>query len=150
MAWRFVRPGMPDAAPLLDSSISHSGSFSARMERSAAGNCPDLCGYWTAPIAVTPGRQYTISVWFRGDAGVVNRFGVVVTMRVQSPDGSYLPLYAFLGKADSEGWAETAGTFAVPAGFTSILVDISAWRNRDFPAATGVIWIDDVTVVPAP
>ena len=141
---------MADAPPLLDGSVSHSGTSSARMEHTAGGNCPVTCGYWTAPIAVTPGHEYTISVWFRGDDGVVNRFGVYITMRVQAPGGSYQPLYAGIGMADSDVWIQRTATFAVPATFSSILIDISPWRNMAFPDATGVIWIDDVAVVATP
>jgi hypothetical protein len=146
-AWRFVRPGMADAGPFLDGSASHSGARSAKLERTAGGNCPESCGYWSAPITVVPGNDYTISVWFRGDEGVVNRFGVYVTMRVQTPDGSYAPLYAFIGDAESDGWLQASGTFAVPVDITAILIDISPWRNMALPDAAGVIWIDDVSVV---
>jgi hypothetical protein len=114
------------------------------------GNCPETCGYWTAPIAVTAGREYAIRVWYQGTDDVVSRFGVYVTMRVQASDGSYLPLYAFIGKADSGGWLQTTATFAVPGDFSSMLIDISPWRNMALPDATGVIWIDDVTVVAVP
>jgi hypothetical protein len=144
--WTFVRPGPGTSAAFLDRTASRTGQASARLDHVPNGNCPDICGIWTEPIPVTPGQEYQFTVWFKVNDDLIGRSGVYVTMRVPDPAGNYHALFAFPTGTSTPDWTPASRSLRIPASVTSIVLDISPWRNIDFPNAQGTIWIDDVSV----
>jgi hypothetical protein len=144
--WRIVRTDGPDLPPLLDGTIARTGRNSARIDHVPGGNCPAVCGYWTAPIAVTPGQQYEISAWFKLSDTLVGQSGIYVTLRVAGAGGAFEPLFGFPVGARTAEWTQALRTLTVPATTAAIVIDISWWRNIEFPNAQGTIWLDDISI----
>jgi hypothetical protein len=95
---------------------------------------------------VTPGQEYQFTVWYKVSESLTGRSGVYVTMRIPDSAGNYHALFAFPADATSSDWTPVSRPLRVPASVSSIVLDISPWRNLEFPSAQGTIWIDDVSV----
>jgi hypothetical protein len=126
--------------------VAHTGRNSARIDHVPGGNCPAVCGYWTPPIAVTPGQQYEVSAWFKLSDALIGQSGIYVTLRVAGAGGAYEPLFGFPAGARTAEWTQAVRTLTVPATAAAIVIDISWWRNIEFPNAQGTIWLDDISV----
>ena len=145
-SWRIVRAGAANLPPQLDATVARTGLYSARIEHVPSGNCPGVCGYWTSPISVLPGQQYEVSAWFRVSDSLLNQSGIYLTVRVPDGSGGFQPLFGFPAGARSVEWTLASRMLTVPASVAMIVIDISWWRNIDFPNAQGTIWLDDVSV----
>jgi hypothetical protein len=144
--WRIVRAGGSDLPTLHDTTVARTGNNSARIDHFPGGNCPGICGYWTPPMAVTPGQQYEISAWFKLSDTLVGQSGIYVTLRVAGAGGTFEPLFGFPAGARTAEWTQVVRSLTVPATSAAIVIDISWWRNIEFPNAQGTIWLDDISV----
>ena len=140
MIWR---PWMPGAARFAaDRSVSHSGSWSARISRAAGSHLSGCPAFYVAPIAaINPASTYTAGAWVRGQSAA----GLTRVVLVWSDSAGH-----FIGSTASvpmspgtSGWQHLVVGTRPPALASAVEIDLQVCENP------GTSWFDDVTFAPA-
>lgn len=115
-------------APVADNTIFHTGSYSAKL----SNYYPSI----TQQHVVTPGQQYTLEFWCRGDGTHQGQYWV--------QDATHdTPIVAYPTQTGNitTTWTKVTQTYTVPAACTLVTIGF-----MNYNGATQNTWIDDVTV----
>jgi hypothetical protein len=135
--WSIFDPAQAQFAR--DTTVSHSGGASARIENAAASTTQVPAFYISPPRAfVIPGGHYTASVWARGQRAT-GYSGIAIAF--------FQANGAYLGDAQSApiapgttGWTDLIASGVAPTGTAYVQVHLKSANN------TGAVWFDDVNL----
>ena len=157
--WRRIRFDGTELPLVIDKGVAHTGACSLKLERRTTGDCPTICGYWTAgTIPVDSSKVYSFTAWIRGSSSLIERAALVAAFRVLDAAGNEISRGG-IGRTLSGGsiesdWQQLQIRIGPtpsqpldrpwPPGAASLIIDM-AWTGT--PRQDGVegdIWIDDV------
>ncbi len=133
--WEFSMPPTPQASIVRDSSVAHTGRFSARFTapvKAAFQTYMNACQVWNARNL--SGRRVRLSGWGKTDNLVDSAYLSVFSTGLYGVDGS-LAGDAFTGTRD---WSFYSVEFDVPKDTYTV------WARAGVQASPGTTWWDDL------
>ena len=124
----FYRDNVETAAP-------HSGAYGYALSNHANGYL------YTTEIAITPGVQYDLYAWLRGEIDDEDSWGGWTIMAHFPGADGYIEVASGSGGSISTAWQQKGGRFTAPAYATTISVQII------LDMASGWLAVDDVSLV---
>ncbi len=118
-----------------DGSVAHGGSHSVRVYRNTGESTASL---WSAPIAVQPSADYTLSYWMRSSNAT---WYPSVSLYTLTSDGlqTGVRLLIYSNIADSDGqWTKIIYRFQTPPDAAKLLLRIFLYTDT-----SGTFWFDD-------
>jgi len=115
---------------------AHGGGHAVKLTSDSGANY----AYLTQEATVTPGQQYTLKFWCKGDAGV-GQMRCILTDTTSG--GSGQELLSYDSQTTGAAWAEHSLTLLIPAGLTALTLRFDLHYNTSDPAAA---YLDDVTL----
>jgi hypothetical protein len=128
--WRFTQNA------LWDSTVSHNGSHSARIE--IAGNVSKISGQWISnQIPAKPETNYTFSSWGKIEGAGGNNSPAVRVVELDANGKSIIQTSLVFGKGTHD-WMQKQTIFKTRSNTTRIYVYGNIWKGY------GTFWFDDV------
>lgn len=128
----------PNQSVFVDSTVAHSGRYSARCTNFTVGNSSGNCRFQRV-VACQPYRYYVLSAWVRTQSFSADNTQFLVA---GTSGGAFYPMtFTQLGiPATSNGWQQIQVVFNTLA-FDTVAIYAGVWGGK-----SGTIWWDDIQV----
>ena len=125
---------------VVDDAVAHTGSQSLRVDYAGGATNSYDVQFVANGIAVTPGEEYTFSIWARTSTS-----GGTANFVVQ--DASFGSLGVdFYGQALTTDWQEIMATFTMPDGVEEVQIAVHFGYDANAPQS---VYVDDLSLTAA-